>query len=177
MCGSPLPGSQLQLSTGSLDFAVTIIMIVGKNCPAVHCNLVKDLGNIWRWVQNTDFTECCGSCAVWRHLLRELYKQNLTCASAFPSRLDSASTAGSRTRLLLLCGHPRAQSGTVLLRSLAYCSSWLLLRMGSRNEPRQACIKLGKQVSAGMWQAAQPGFWHPKWVLEPAVLELVAAPG
>lgn len=89
MCGSPLPGSQLQLSTGSLDFAVTIIMIVGKNCPAVHCNLVKDLGNIWRWVQNTDFTECCGSCTVWRHLLRELYKQNLTCVSAFPSRLDS----------------------------------------------------------------------------------------
>lgn len=96
---------------------------------------------------------------------------------SFPSRLDSASTVGSRTRLLLLCGHPRAQSGTVLLQSLAYCSSWLLLRMGSRNEPRQACIKLGKQVSAGMWQAAQPGFWHPKWVLEPAVLELVAAPG
>lgn len=120
MCRSP-PGPQLQLSTGSLDFAVTIIIIrmVGKNFTAVHCNLLKVLGNIWRWVQNTDFTECGCSCSIWRDLLKELYKQNLICVSAFPSRLDSASAVGSRTRLLLLCGHPRAQSGTVLLQSLA----------------------------------------------------------
>lgn len=62
-------------------------------------------------------------------------------------------------------------------RAWPCCSSWPLLRMGSRNKARQACIKSGKQVCASMWQAAQPGFWHPKWVLEPAVLELVAAPG
>lgn len=72
-------------------------------------------------------------------------------------------------------GHARMWSETMLLQSLGPVP--LLLRMGSRNKTLQACIKLGKQVSASMWQVAQPRFWHPKWVLEPAVCELVAAQG
>lgn len=152
----------------------------GRNCTALRCNLLNILGNVWRWIQkswfllNVDVLGRSGGTYWYR-----------TSWAAF----DQCFYISQQTALWL---HPQWAwepgccwcvamlehgVGQYYYRAWPCCSSWLLLRMGSRNKTRQACIKLGKQVSASMWQAAQPGFWHPNWVLEPAVLELVAAPG
>lgn len=171
--------------TASLGFEVlhsTNNLSRKKNYTAVHCSLLKKsckclrMGSKIMFVLNVKVLGIAGG-IYWSRTSQAEFDQcfYISQQTAFWLHSQWAWEPGCCWCMVLL------ERGV----SQCYCRAWvqphcsfsLLLRTGSRNKTLQACIKLGKQVSASMWQVAQPGFWHPKWVLEPAVWELVAAQG
>lgn len=141
-----------------------------KKNTAVHCSLLKNLANIWWWVPKQ--WKC--PWYIWRDLLIQNFTSriwsvcfHISQQTAFWLHLPWAWEPGCCWCMLML--EHGVRQYYCRARDLSHCSSSLLLRKSSGNKTLQACIKLGKQVSASMWQVAQPGFWHLKLVLEPAV--------
>lgn len=122
MCGSAFWTSAGTLcckritgSLGSTPLILTLIMLVKKNCTAVHCSFLKILGDGF---QNNVFTAC--GCPWWDLLIHNFKGRIGSVFLLFPTDcVLTLSTVGSRTRMLLFCGHARTWSETILLQFLA----------------------------------------------------------
>lgn len=114
-------------------FILTITRLVQKNCTPALSSLLKFLEMSGDWFQNNVFTECRCPWQIWSDLLIQNFTSSIWAVFPhFPTDCTwTASTVGLRTRMLLVCGHARTWSGTMLLQSLepaavpGCCSGWV----------------------------------------------------